>query len=297
MKETAMQIRADGTAEIYRRGRQYLRVRGDDGEPRWLKRSSRGLRPVSDHRARQLDRIFRHAETAKAFCRRPRLEWERKPGQPVYCPAVGFGQIVAVQGDKVTAKFGKNERVMGSQDLVTRAQVEADWHLYWLSGERRRLEEGKRLSIIKSLCRYGEWHAFLDKYDYPRSSADDLIRRYHDELRWEGRTELTGNRAGQVGEHERDIHECRPNPGDDELKDLIKKETEKRHGKEPSYHKTLWSIRIKLPQDILTLCRERYKRKSKSAKEFWRLAAYIFIGLQPPHKKHRKSHRHDDQPK
>src|SRR5580692_7813437 len=78
MAETAIQIRADGTAEIYRRGRQYLRVRGDDGEPRWLKRSSRGLRPVSDHRARQLDRIFRHAETAKAFCRRPRLEWERK---------------------------------------------------------------------------------------------------------------------------------------------------------------------------------------------------------------------------
>ena len=71
MKKTVMQIRADGTAEIYRGGRQYLRVHGDDGELRWLKRTSRGLRPVSDHRARRLERVYRNP-TTKPFARFPR---------------------------------------------------------------------------------------------------------------------------------------------------------------------------------------------------------------------------------
>jgi hypothetical protein len=224
--------------------------------------------------------------------RYPTLEWERKAGQPVFSSAYGFGKIVAIQDGKIVVKFGKKERIVGAQDLMTRAQAESDWHLYWLRGERRRLEEGRRLSIVKNLCRFGEWQAFLDKYDYPRSSADDLIRRYHIELKWEARTQLTGNRAIEDGEPARHINERRPDPNDDERKDLIRKETEKRHGKEPSYHKTLWSIRIKLPPDILTLCRERYERKGKSAKKFWRLAAYIFVGLELPHKKHHKSHQH-----
>jgi hypothetical protein len=203
MSETAIQIRADGTVEICRDGRQYLRVLGDAGEPRWLKRTWRGLRPVSESRARRLERIYRHPETAKAFRRRPRLGWERKVGQPVFSPAFGLGKIDAIVGNQIIVKFGKQERVMRAQDLMTRAQAESDWHLYWLRGERRRLQEGRRLSTIKSLCRHGEWQAFLDKYDYARSTADDLIRRYHDELRWEVRNQLTGNRAIEHGEPER----------------------------------------------------------------------------------------------
>jgi hypothetical protein len=106
--------------------------------------------------------------------RRPRLEWERKEGQAVYHSTFGFGEIVAIRDSKIVVKFGKNERVVSEQDLVTRAQAESAWNLYWLTGERRRLEEGKRLFVVKSLCRFGEWQAFLKKYDYPRSTADDL---------------------------------------------------------------------------------------------------------------------------
>lgn len=304
MTEMAIEIKEDGSASLFclqgHYRRQYRRLLGRDGSYRWVKRTANGFTPISERRARRLERKFRHPETAKTPQRFPRLKWERKAGQPVYCPAFGFGKIVAIVGDKIVVKLGKKERVMGEQDLMTLAQAEADWHLYWVRGERRRLEEGKRLSNIKSLCRLsglGEWQAFLDKFDYPRSTADDLIRRYHTELRWEARTELTGNRASQEGEPERHINERRPDPDDDERNDLIAKEAEKRRGKEPSHHKTSWSIRINLPPDIVTLCRKRYKRKSKSAKAFWQRAAYIFVKLEPPHKKHRKSHRHREQPK
>jgi hypothetical protein len=78
MTETAIQIRPDGTAEIYRGGRQYLRVSGDDGKPRWLKRTSRGLRPVSDHRARRLERAYLHRDDLPKFLRFPRLKSEPK---------------------------------------------------------------------------------------------------------------------------------------------------------------------------------------------------------------------------
>jgi hypothetical protein len=72
MSETAIQIRSDGTAEIYRGARQYLRVFGGDAESTWIKRTSRGFRPVSDHRARRLERIFRHSDRYKQINRFPR---------------------------------------------------------------------------------------------------------------------------------------------------------------------------------------------------------------------------------
>ncbi len=294
MGETAIQIRAEGTAEIYRGGRQYLRTSGDDSEHRWLKRDSNGLRPVSKSRERRLERIYRHRETAKAIRRCPRLEWERKAGQPVFSPAFGFGKIVAIIGSKIVVKFGKSERVVGAQDLMTRAQVEADWHLYWLRGERRRLEEGRRLSIIKSLCQHGEWQAFLDKYDYPRSTADDLIRRYHDEVKWETRTQLTGYRSIEHGDPEQPLNERVPDRDNTELAKLVRKEADERRGKEPSHNNAFWTLRIVAPPEILEMCRRRYKRKPEKSKEFWTLAAYVFIGKDRPHKKHHKSHRSHD---
>lgn len=154
------------------------------------------------------------------------------------------------------------------------------------------MEEGKRLSIVKSLCEFGEWQKFLDKYNYPRSTADDLIKKYKNELRWEARNHLPGNRASQPGDPGRQVNEHTEDPEGRERRELVKTEAEKRHGKEPTHHKTLWSIRIKLPPDILSLCRKRYKRKGKSAKKFWRLAAYVFVGVELPRKTHtRKSHR------
>lgn len=60
--------------------------------------------------------------------RHPLVEWERKAGQRVFSPAFGFGKIVATIGSKIVVKFGKRERVVGAQDLSTRAQAEIDWH-------------------------------------------------------------------------------------------------------------------------------------------------------------------------
>ena len=267
----------NGLATIFFKGERWKRVPGDgpDAPAEW--RADEGRLEVADREHRRIfEHAHRHPDTAKPVRRFPRLAWERKAGQPVYCLAFGFGKIVAIVDSKVVVKFRKQERVMNSQDLMTCAQAQADWHLYWLRGERRRLEEGRRLSIIKSLCRHGEWQAFLDKYDYPRSTADDLIEHYNNEVRWEARTELPGNRAIQAGEPERPTNE---------RKELVKKEIEKRRGKKPSYHKSLWSIRIKLPPDILNLCRERYRLGGEDAKEFWRRAAYQFVDIEPPDEK------------
>jgi hypothetical protein len=266
MEELAIHLQKDGSHQDSIDTKHFVRI------PRLIPRFPRLPKPI----------------------RSPRLEWERKAGQPVYSPAFGFGQIVAVRGGKIIVKFGKNERVMGAQDLMTRAQAEADWHLYWLRGERRRLEEGRRLSIIKSLCRFGEWQAFLDKYDFPRSTADDLVRRYHDELRWEARTQLTGNRAIQHGEPKRLLNEHEPDRGNAELADLVGKEAERRRGKEPSHRNSFWPLRIIAPPKIVKMCRERYKSKPEESKEFWTLAAYIFIDQYPPNRTHRRSHRSHD---
>src|ERR1700676_2937487 len=42
------------------------------GEPKWFKRTSHGLRPVSDSRARRLERSYRNPKTMKPFRRFPR---------------------------------------------------------------------------------------------------------------------------------------------------------------------------------------------------------------------------------
>jgi hypothetical protein len=295
MRQFAFERRPDSSASIFDidKGRQYIRQREGDGSLRWLRRTTNGFRPVSDRRARRLERIYRHRDEHRRVRRYPRLVWERKAGQPVFSPAFGFGRIIAIPGNKIVVKFGKLDRVVNEEDLLTRAQAEADWHLYWLRGERRRLQEGRRLSVIKSLCRHGEWKAFLTKYDYPRSTADDLINRYQNELRWEA-SEMPGNRANGHGQLGRPVNERQSNPDDVERDDLVKKEAKKRQGREPSHHKTLWSIRIKLPPEILTLCRERYRRKGERAKEFWRLAAYLFVRVEPPFRTHHKSHRHHE---
>src|SRR5579864_6601719 len=101
MKEMAMQIRPDETAEIYHHGRQYLRVFGDDGEPRWLKRTSRGLRPVSDHRARRLERAYQNPAT-KEFARFPRMATDPEVGKPAFHAALGYGMVTAIKGDQIT---------------------------------------------------------------------------------------------------------------------------------------------------------------------------------------------------
>jgi hypothetical protein len=277
-----------GAATAHYKGQRWKRVPGEepDAAAQWIS-DSVALTPADSETQRLLENAYQDSGTP-APPRHPQLEWERKPGQAVYSPAFGFGKIIAIQDNKAVAKFGKHERAMRPEELVTRAEAENDWHFYWLTGERRRLEEGRRLSLIKNLCKHehGSWQRFLRKYNYPRSTADDLIRSYKIELRWAARNQLPGYRAIQAGDFGRQMNKYNEDPEGRERGELVKVETGKRRGTEPSYHPTLWSIRIKLPTDVLTLCREEYKREGKRAKEFWLRAAYIFVGLDPPHRAH-----------
>jgi hypothetical protein len=133
MTETVIQIRVDGTAEIYQGGRQHLRVLGDDGEPRWHKRTSQGLRPVGNHRARRLERIYAHRENVKAFRRRPRL------------PA----EVVAAEAK--------------SAYIVELEQRAFDWIA---RGHEANIQLGRVFLQLKDIIDYGDWEAyFAEKFE------------------------------------------------------------------------------------------------------------------------------------
>lgn len=275
MHSMAIERRADGSVYIFHHGRQYRRDPGRSG--RWLKRKGSGWRAASARRARRLEHAHQHRDELKKVRRSPR-EWELKPGQRVYCPAFGSGKIVTIKSGDVTVAFGEQEHDVDAHDLVTRAQAEMHWYAYWFSGAKRRFEEGKRLAIVKNLCRFGEWQKFLDKYKYPRSTADDLICRYEKEMKLRSQ-QLPGNRAIDATDPQRQVSESTADSDNDERKELVRLENEKRAGRKPSEHATDWAIRIKLPPDILRLCREKYKEPD--AKDFWQRAAYRFVGLDP----------------
>jgi hypothetical protein len=74
MDQIALERRSDGSVSIFDgRGRQFKRVVGSDGGHRWLKRTADEFRPVSGHRARRLERIYRHPKKVKPVQRCPRL--------------------------------------------------------------------------------------------------------------------------------------------------------------------------------------------------------------------------------
>jgi hypothetical protein len=276
--------RGSGRATVYVGDRVWKRVRrkGSSDAAEWFRlRYSPADRLVAADRktGRALEHAFRHPKTTVPVHRQPRLKKSLKVGEPVYCSKFGFGGIVAINGDDITVSLGKKEHHVRTQDLVTRLQAEIDWHKYWLRGEKRRLEEGKRLFIVKRLClsEFGEWQAFLKRYDYPRSSADDLIRRFKsDVMRKAQNRNLPGNRAGVLPNPDWQINEHKADPDAEEREEVVRTEAEKRRGRTPVHHETLWSIRIKLLPDILIRCREKYKLPG--AKKYWRRAAYEFIG-------------------
>lgn len=275
MRSMAVDRRPDGSVSIFHHGRQYRRQPGSSG--RWLKRTMSGWREVNEHRARRLECAYQHCDKIKKIRRFPR-EWDLKLGQPVYCPAFGSGKIVAIKSGDVTVAFGEQEHSVDAHDLMTRAQAEMHWYAYWFGGAKRRFEEGKRLAIVKNLCRFGEWQAFLDKYEYPRSTADDLIRRYEDDMKCKPE-QLPGYRAIDVTDPTGQASESTSDSDADERKESVRQENEKRAGRKPSDHATDWAIRIKLPPDVLKLCREKYKEPD--AKDFWQHATYRFVGLDP----------------
>jgi len=273
MGSMAIEQRADGSVFIFHYGRQYRR----ESNGSWTKRTYNGWRKVSARRARRLERAYQHREEIKKVRRSPR-EWDLKLEQPVYCAAFGSGKIVAIKCGDVTVAFGEQEHKVDANDLMTRAQAETYWYGFWQSGAKRRFEEGRRLAIVKNLCRHGEWQTFLAKYDYPRSTADDLIRRYEDEMKFRSQ-QLPGYRSIDLADSEQNVSESTADPDANERKELVRLEAEKRIGRQPSAHPTDWTIRIKLPPEVLKLCREKYKEPA--AKTFWQRAAYRFVGLDP----------------
>jgi hypothetical protein len=277
--------RGGGAATIFFKNCSWRRVPTEDSPDaaKWLRLQYTPEDPfeVADSETRRiLEHAYRHPETTEPVRRRPRLELPLKPGLPVHCSAFGFGKVVAIDGDDITVGFGEKRRHVGKEDLMTRVGAEVAWHTYWLRGEKRRLEEGKRLFIVKSLCGFGDWQAFLDRYDYPRTSADDLIRCFKNEAMRDAQIpELHGNRAGCRTDPDRRVNERKPDPDAEAREELVKKETEQRRGRTPTQHETLWGIRIKLPPRIVTRCREQYKLPG--AKKYWRRAAYEFVGEDP----------------
>jgi hypothetical protein len=261
MTETAMQIHADGTAEIYRRGRQYLRVFGDDGEPRWLKRTSRGLRPVSDRRARRLERVYRNP-TTKPFARFPRLALDPQVGQPAFHMAFGYGTVTAIEGDQITLvckSEGDVTHKVKAPDLITKNKAEVEFGTCYFAGGAKswRRAAGRWASVYKNLClmegkgAYGDW---LKRLNLNRSSIDDLIRRFEDEERRFSQPQLvlpeSGKTASSNSESEMEISpylvtgspqtsESTPDPVNDERQQNIQVEISKREGMKPTYHKNI----------------------------------------------------------
>jgi len=279
---THLDDRGNGNATIYHNGKCWKRIPTDGlaGAAEWVNATTGALEAANDERNWFLENAYHHPETTEPVRRFPRTKSHLKVGQPVFFPVFGSGEIEAIAGDQITVRFGNIKRRIDAQNLMTRAQAEADWHAYYLTGTKRRLEEGKRLLIVKSLCRFGEWQDFLKKYEIPRSTADDLIRRYRNEAPAEAQTlQLTGNRSNDLSDPDDHANAREADPEDDELAQLVKEETEKRRGKVPTHHPTWWNLRIKLPQQILDLCRKKYKKPG--AKEYWRRAAYQFVGKDP----------------
>jgi hypothetical protein len=261
MKETAMQIRADGTAEIYREGRQYLRVLRDDGEPRWLKRTSRGLRPVSDHRARRLERAYRNPAT-KPFTRSPRLALDPEVGQPAFHAVLGYGMVTAIKRDQVTFACKRGRTVthkVKALDLITKVKAEVEFGTCYFAGGAKawRRAAGRWASLYKNLCLMegkGAYGAWLKRLCLNRSSIDDLIRRFEDEERRFSQAQLILPESGKTDTLNPEsvigvspylvtpspqTIESTPDPVNDERQKNIQAEISKRQEIEPTYHKSI----------------------------------------------------------
>jgi hypothetical protein len=149
------------------------------------------------------------------------------------------------------------------------------FHDVWLRGTGWQLEAGELCYQIKSLCDHGEWGAFLDEYDIPRSTADDWIRRYKDHA---GITET------------RQFEEPNPPPAPDqeskERQQQIKEETDKRKGKKRQHNPSEVTARIRglLPHQTALYWSEREGDKER-VDEIWLQAFYTIIRselLYPP---------------
>lgn len=79
MEQTAIHIREGGFASLFYHGRQYRRELDKNSRPRWSRRTSNGFLPVSEQRARRLERMFRHPEKLKRVQLFPRYKADESP--------------------------------------------------------------------------------------------------------------------------------------------------------------------------------------------------------------------------
>jgi hypothetical protein len=225
----------------------------------------------------------RDREKTKPIQRHPRIDPPLQPGQPVYHPDRGFCEVMAIEGEDITISAGQTKLVVERDAFVTLVQAQINWHSDWLNGEKRRLREGEELFIVKGLSRFGEWQTFLDRNEIPRSTADDLIRRYLIELARKGRVlNLHGYRASSDDGTDRQDNQHIRDSDDTERRELVAKEVEKRQGRQPSHHRYFWSLRIGLPTRIIALCRDRYRLEQKNSRKYWQDKAYEFARQDRP---------------
>jgi len=281
-----LEDRGGGVATIYLKHRVWKRVPEKSSPDRaewWLVSSDDRLIVADREMSQALEYAYQHPETTVPVFRFSRADPPLEIGQPVFCVTSGFGEIVAINGHRIAVRFGESKKQwMKKRHLITAIQAEVTWHTYWLRGEKRRLKEGKWLFIVKALCRkqFGAWQAFLNRHDIPRSSADDVIKCYLDEMvRKSPSRQLTGYRSIDLSSPDYAADVATGEKNATELDELIHKEIAKREGRKPTHHDSLWSLRIKLPQDILRRCRKKYKRPG--AKDYWRRKAYEFVGKDP----------------
>lgn len=220
---------------------------------------------------------------AEPIHRYPRIDPPLQLGQPVYHHDRGFCEVMAIEGEDITISAGQKRLVVERDAFVTLVQAQINWHSDWLNGEKRRLREGEELFIVKGLSRFGEWQNFLDRNEIPRSTADDLIRRYLNELARKGRAvDLHGYRASSDDGADRRVTEQIRDSDDTERRELVAKEADKRLGRQPSHHRYFWSLRIGLPTRIIALCRDRYRLEQKNSRKYWQDKAYEFARQERP---------------
>jgi hypothetical protein len=148
------------------------------------------------------------------------------------------------------------------------AELKDKFAASWLRGAAWRLEQGELLSQIKEECDHGQWGEFLKEYDIPRSTADDYIRRWKDEV--------------QITEP-RQFEDPNPEPQPDhEAKERatdIEVEKKKREGKQQQHNQSEVTCRVRnlLPNQTAVYWEER-KENQERVDAIWRAAFFQIIG-------------------
>jgi hypothetical protein len=199
-------------------------------------------------------------------------------GQLVHHAQFGAGTVSSIRGCNITVVFCDEARELDVDRLVTRAQAEERWKDCYSHGANHRLEEGRWLWVVKSLCSHrGEWTAFLAKWGIPRSSAHDLMKRFLQERSWElqqssgNRTERAPSLDEQATEHAADLDEGRAK--------VVREQMAQREddGHDQTAKLIDWLVRIKLLESVAEACRAKYKEGGDAAKKYWVRAAHRFV--------------------